>query len=99
MRETKVTPGFEKTIIILTIVFINLCMLIPVWQSASNSQLKWKLAKSQQQLLEQEEEIMLLNASIALKSMPEYLIEQSETHNIVFTQISSETVSMMASNK
>ncbi|MCF0262129.1 MAG: hypothetical protein HUK23_04395 [Sphaerochaetaceae bacterium] len=99
MRGTKSATGLERTVIILTIVFMNLCLLIPVWQSASNSQLKWRLAQSQQLLMEQEEEIMVLNASIARQSMPEYLIEQSETHNIVFTQISSESVSLMASNK
>lgn len=89
----------EKTVVILTIVFINICLLIPVWQSARNTQLRWQIAQSEQYLKNQEEQKMLLSASIAKQMTPEYLIEQSTVRNIVFTQIDSETVSFVASNK
>ncbi len=95
MRSSKV----ERVIIIFTIVFINFCLMIPVWQSARNSQLRWQLAQSEQLLREKEEEKMVLSASIAKQTSPEYLIEQSAVQNIVFTQISSEATSLMASNK
>ncbi len=89
----------ERIVILFTIVFINVCLLIPVWQSATNTQLNWQLAQSEKLLKEKEEEKMLLSASIASKSTPEYLIEQSEAQNLVFTQINSESSSLMASNK
>ena len=89
----------EKTVIILTIVFINICLLIPVWQSAKNTQLKWQIAQSEQLLKEQEETKMVLTASIAKQMTPEYLIEQSSVRNIVFTQIDSATASLVASNR
>ena len=89
----------ERTLIIFTIILINLCLLIPVWQSARNSQLKWQLAQSEQLLRDKEEQKMVLAASIAVQTTPEYLIEQSTEQNLVFTQIASETSSMMASNK
>ena len=89
----------EKTVVILTILFINICLLIPVWQSARNTQLRWKLAQSEQQLRVQEEQKMVLKSTIAKQMTPEYLIEQSTVRNIVFTQIDSGTVSLVASNK
>ena len=89
----------EKTVVILTIVFINICLLIPVWQSARNTQLRWQLAHSEELLKENEEQKMLISASIARKTTPEFIIEQSEEYNIVFTQIGSESGSLMASNR
>ena len=89
----------ERAFVIFTIILINLCLLIPVWQSARNSQLQWQLAQSEQLLREKEEQKMVLAASIAVQTTPEYLIEQSAAQNLVFTQIGSETASMMASNK
>lgn len=89
----------ERTLVLFTIILINLCLLIPVWQSARNSQLQWQLAKSEQLLRDKEEQKMVLAASIAVQTTPEYLIEQSTEQNLVFTQIASETSSMMASNK
>ncbi|MBO6000415.1 MAG: hypothetical protein J6P81_01365 [Spirochaetales bacterium] len=89
----------ERTVIILTIVFINICLLIPVWQSASNTQLRWQLAQSEQMLKAQEERKMVLTAAIAKQMTPEYLIEQSSVRNIVFTQIDSTTASLVASNR
>ena len=83
MRNAKL----ERTIIVITILFINICLLIPVWQSARNSQLRWELAQSEKQLKEKEEQKMVLNASIAKKTTPEYLIEQAAVQNIVFKQI------------
>ena len=89
----------ERTVIILTIVFINICLLIPVWQSASNTLLRWQLAQSEQMLKAQEERKMVLTAAIAKQMTPEYLIEQSSVRNIVFTQIDSTTASLVASNR
>lgn len=89
----------ERTVIILTIVFINICLLIPVWQSAANTQLRWQLAQSEQRLRDQEERKMVLTATIAKQMTPEYLIEQSSVRNIVFTQIDSATASLVASTK
>lgn len=97
MKRAKSTTGTERIAIILAIVFINCCLLIPVWQSASNTQLKWQLAQSEQLLQEKEEQAMILSASIARQMTPEYLIEQSETRNLVFTQINSESASLVAS--
>ena len=42
----------ERVLVVLTIVFINLCLLIPVWQSAVNSQLRFKLAQTEEELKE-----------------------------------------------
>lgn len=89
----------ERVLVVLTIIFINLCLLIPVWQSAVNSQLRFKLAQTEQELREKEEQKMVLIANIAKQTTPEYLIEQSLMKNIIFTQISSETSSLIASNK
>ncbi len=89
----------ERVLVVITILFINLCLLIPVWQSAVNSQLRFKLAQTEQELKEKEEQKMVLLANIAKQTTPEYLIEQSVIQNLVFTQISSETSSLIASNK
>lgn len=89
----------ERVLVVITILFINLCLLIPVWQSAVNSQLRFKLAQTEQELKEKEEQKMILLANIAKQTTPEYLIEQSVIQNLVFTQISSETSSLIASNK
>ena len=89
----------ERVLVVITILFINLCLLIPVWQSAVNSQLRFKLAQTEEQLKEKEEQKMVLLANIAKQTTPEYLIEQSVIQNLVFTQISSETSSLIASNK
>lgn len=99
MKNTKIATAFERGMIVMTILFINFCLLIPVWQSASNTQLRWQLAQSEQLLKEKEEEKMLLSASIARQTTPEYLIEQSAAQNIVFTQIGSDSVSRIASAK
>ena len=89
----------ERVLVVITILFINLCLHIPVWQSAVNSQLRFKLAQTEQELKEKEEQKMVLLANIAKQTTPEYLIEQSVIQNLVFTQISSETSSLIASNK
>lgn len=89
----------ERVLIVVTILFINICLLIPVWQSAVNSQLRWKLAQTEEELKEKEEQKMVLVANIAKQTTPEYLIEQSATQNLVFTQINGETSSLIASNK
>ena len=95
MKSTRI----ERVFVVITIVFINLCLLIPVWQSAVNSQLRFKLAQSEQELREKEEQKMTLIANIARQTTPEYLIEQSIMQNIIFTQITSENSSLIASNK
>lgn len=92
MRNAKL----ERTIIVITILFINICLLIPVWQSARNSQLRWELAQSEKQLKEKEEQKMVLNASIAKKTTPEYLIEQASVQNIVFKQIDAQVSALVA---
>ena len=89
----------ERVLVVITILFINLCLLIPVWQSAVNSQLRFKLAQTEEELRDKEEQKMVLLANIAKQTTPEYLIEQSLIRNLVFTQISSETSSLIASNK
>ncbi len=89
----------ERVVIVVTILFINICLLIPVWQSAINSQLRWKLAQTEEELKEKEEQKMVLVANIAKQTTPEYLIEQSATQNLVFTQINTETSSLIASNR
>ena len=93
MKSTRI----ERVFVVITIIFINLCLLIPVWQSAVNSQLRFELARSEQELREKEEQKMVLIANIAKQTTPEYLIEQSIMQNITFTQISSETSSLIAS--
>ena len=87
VKSARVSDNFEKLAIVIMILFINVCLLVPVWQSASNSQLQIKLAKSEEALRAKEEQKMTLNASIAAKMTPEYLIEQSVEQNIVFKQI------------
>lgn len=89
----------ERVVIVVTILFINICLLIPVWQSAINSQLRWKLAQTEEELKEKEEQKMVLVANIAKQTTPEYLIEQSATQNLVFTQINTETSLLIASNR
>ena len=92
MRTTKA----ERFLIVLTILFINVCLLIPVWQSARHTQLNRDIALTEQLLREKEEEKMVLSASIARKTTPEYLIEQAAVRNIVFTQIGTDTSTLVA---
>jgi hypothetical protein len=39
VKSGKVSDGFEKLSIVVMILFINVCLLVPIWQSATNSQL------------------------------------------------------------
>ncbi len=96
VRNGNVSDGFEKFAIVAMILFINICLLVPVWQSASNSQLKMRLAQSEETLRANEEQKMTLNASIASKMTPEYLIEQSQQQNIVFRQITDSSTGAVA---
>ena len=41
------SAGIEKAFVVLTIIFINICLLIPVWQSATNTQLRRELMQSE----------------------------------------------------
>ena len=92
MRTTKA----ERFLIVLTILFINICLMIPVWQSAKHTQLNREIALTELQLREKEEEKMVLSASIARKTTPEYLIEQAAVRNIVYTQIGTDTSTLVA---
>jgi hypothetical protein len=96
VRSGKVSDGFEKLSIVVMILFINVCLLVPIWQSATNSQLQWRLAQSEETLRANEEQKMTLNASIASKMTPEYLIEQSQQQNIVFRQITDSSTGAVA---
>jgi hypothetical protein len=96
VKSGKVSDGFEKLSIVVMILFINVCLLVPIWQSATNSQLQWRLAQSEETLRANEEQKMTLNASIASKMTPEYLIEQSQQQNIVFRQITDSSTGAVA---
>lgn len=78
------------------ILFINVCLMVPVWQSATNSQLRRRLAESERLIKETEECRMVVTASIASKMTPEYLVEQSTERNIVFKQIGGAQIGAMA---
>ena len=54
------------------------------------------MAESEKQLKEKEEQKMVLNASIAKKTTPEYLIEQAAVQNIVFKQIDAQVSALVA---
>ncbi len=99
VKNVGFSDNFEKLAIVIMILFINVCLMVPVWQSASNSQLQLKLAKSEEALKANEEYKMTLNASIAAKMTPEYLIEQSVEQNIVFKQITDSSTGAVANVK
>ncbi len=99
VKNVRFSDNFEKFAIVLMILFINVCLMVPVWQSASNSQLQMKLAKTEEALKANEEQKMTLNASIATKMTPEYLIEQSVEQNIVFKQITDSSTGAVANVK
>lgn len=86
-RNFNSSSFFSKSSIIFLIFLISVCLLVPIWQSATNSQLRRSLSRSEALLKENEETKMILTASIASKMTPEYLIEQSTERNIVFKQI------------
>jgi preprotein translocase subunit SecG len=99
VKSSGFKDGIEKFVIVLMILFINLSLLVPIWQSATNSQLQMKLAQSEEALRAKEEQKMTLNASIAAKMTPEYLIEQSQQQNIVFRQITDSSTGAVANVK
>ena len=99
VRSSRANDGFEKVAIVAMILFINLCLLVPIWQSAANSQLQMKLAQSEETLRAYEGQKLTLKASIASKMTPEYLIEQSEQQNIVFRQITDSSTGAVANVK
>lgn len=86
-RGFKRSAFLGKTSVIMMILFINVCLMVPVWQSATNTQLRRRLAESETLIKETEESRMVVTASIASKMTPEYLVEQSSERNIVFRQI------------
>lgn len=95
-RSFRQNAFFGKTSVILMILFINVCLMVPVWQSATNSQLRRRLAESERLIKETEESRMVVTASIASKMTPEYLVEQSTERNIVFKQIGGAQIGAMA---
>lgn len=99
VKSKSLSDNFEKLAIVAMILFINICLMVPVWQSASNSQLQMQIAKSEDALRANEEQKMTLNASIATKMTPEYLIKQSVEQNIVFKQITDSSTGAVANVK
>ena len=84
---------------ILTTLFIALCLFVPVWQSAANTQLKKILAREENLVSSMEEQKMVLTASVEMQKTPEYVIKTASAKNINFSQISSQEAGAVASSR
>lgn len=74
--------------IVVILVFVGLCMLVPVWQSAVSAGITSKIERSKSNIVYLSEKQIVEKGQIARRTTPEYLIEQASVQNINFTQIS-----------
>lgn len=84
-RETKAKGKSFSIVVIL--IFVGLCMLVPVWQSAVSAGIHSKIERSKANIMYLSEKQIVEKGQIARRTTPEYLIEQASVQNINFTQI------------
>lgn len=99
MRNERKVSAQIGMLFVLTTVFIALCLFVPVWQSAQNTQLKMLLAKEETRVSSMEEQKMLLVASVEMQKTPEYVMKTASARNINFSQIPSMEAGAVASSR
>ena len=83
-------------LVIAAVLIIAICLVVPVWQSAVNSQLGTKISSAQREISSLESQKMAIQADIAHHTTPEYLIEQAVAQNINFNKTSDTTILALA---
>jgi len=72
---------------VISVLVIGICIVVPVWQSAVNSQLESKISSVQAEIFGYETSKMRIEADIAKRTTPEYIVEAAIRQNINFSQI------------
>lgn len=84
-NETRSTGKVICTVI--SVLVIGICIVVPVWQSAVNAQLVSKISNVQAEIFGYETSRMRIEADIAKRTTPEYIVEAAIRQNINFSQI------------
>lgn len=90
--------SISVTLVFFAMVFVCLCLLLPVWQNAENSRMRSRLQVYERNIAEREEARMILESQVACKTSPEYLNSQAQVVNIDFQQISTSSALRVASS-
>jgi len=91
MTENNKMTGVQRVFLIIMIFFIVLCIFIPVWQSGQNQLLRSQLNVTAEQISNLKNQENQLEADIARTKSPEFLIQQSKTRKIAFSQVFPES--------
>lgn len=88
--QTKSSAAVIGTVI--AVLIIGMCLFVPVWQSAVNTELEMRINSVRDEISSYETSKMALRADIANLSTPEYIVEAAIRQNINFTQISAAVI-------
>ena len=72
---------------LISVLVIGICIVVPVWQSSINSQLEARIRNVQAEIFNYETSRMKIEADIAKRTTPEYIVEAAIRQNINFSQI------------
>ena len=78
--------------IVVAVIVIGMCLVVPVWQSAVNTELEMRISSVRNEISGYETSKMALRADIANLTTPEYIVEAAIRQNINFTQISAAAI-------
>ncbi len=85
----------EKAIFILLVLFIHLCIFVPVWQAGENRSLSMRINESKKTVAQLSEQERVLQARVAKARMPEGLTGTQD--DLVFTRITPDGAVRIAS--
>jgi len=72
---------------VVSVLVIGICIVVPVWQSSVNAQLEARISNVQAEIFNYETSRMRIEADIAKRTTPEYIVEAAIQQNINFSQI------------
>ncbi len=96
-NNTRIISRKEKGVLLFMLVFIQVCVFMPVWQAGENRSLTMALQDSVRNVALLEEQQRVLQAQIAKAQMPEHLIDSAMAQSIYFQQIAPEQIVHVAS--
>lgn len=95
MVENRRMTGLQRGFLVCMIIFIVLCIFIPVWQSGVNDGLKRDISLTTEQIANLKNQEKKIESEIAKIQSPEFLIQQSKIKQIAFSQVYPESVTLM----
>jgi len=100
MRTSEGKSKGKVFLITVAMFAVGICLVVPVWQSAVHTQLVARINGIQAKISSYERTRMTVQADIAHRTTPEYLIEQAVHQNINFARITDTTsVALLQDNR